>query len=381
MGGGTHSGSVNEEPLLLMGRRRFVETLVGAGFSATMASCLSASDFEETDGDEVPIVYAHRRTDPEDPTAIEPVTKVVPSRWYDDLQSTFEIHANLDLTGIEGVLSSAVSPGTYEDLGASIQIDTVDAGLRDTIVDLLDGTPFDISVVEASADGETDDVGPEQTHALDDGVDVPGGVACTNGESMATLTPALYDRGGRGVFFATANHLYGGDGDEMRGEGCRLLTEQGSHPLGVVERGYGEEDIALVRPTEEFVPTSRIAEESPGEVVGSFTKLGLADLKARGAEVRKSGARTGLTSGPIEAVDGVSCIYGDPCKGGQLKWGEESDFVDGDSGSVSYHPDPEDPDGGLLVCGVNKARTWWPGENYVWGSAAYVLEERYGYTF
>ena len=381
MGGGRRSGSVHEEPLSLMGRRRFVETLAGAGFSAAMASCLSASDFEETDEDEVPIVYAHRRTESGDQASVEPVTRAVASRWYDDLRRTFETHASLDLTGIEGVLSSAVSPGSYGELGASIQIETVDAGLGDTIVDLLDGTPFDLSVVEGEPVGDAEEVGPELTHALDDGVEVAGGVACTDDESMATLTPALYDRGGKRAFFATANHLYGGEGDEMSGEECLLLTEEGTHPIGVVERGYGEEDVALVRPTEEFHPTSRIAEESPGEVVGSFTKLGLADLAARGAEIRKTGARTGLTSGSIEAVDGVSCIYGDPCKGGQLKWGEESDFLDGDSGSVSYHPDPEAPDDGLLVCGVNKARTWWPGENYVWGSAAYVLEERYGYTF
>ncbi|WP_331232919.1 hypothetical protein [Natronorarus salvus] len=364
-----------------MGRRRFVETLVGAGFSAAMASCLSASEFEAADDEEVPIVYAHRRADPADPASIEPVTKLVPARWYDELRRVFETHASLDLAELEGVVSSAVSPGSYEELGASIRIDTVDAGLRDRIAGLLEDTPFDVSVVEGRPEGDAGDVGPERTHDLADGVEVPGGVACSDGESMATLTPALYDRDRERVFFATANHLYGGEGDEMRGEECRLITDDGTHSMGVVERGYREEDIALVRPTEEVVPTSRIAGELPGEVVGTFTKLGLADLKARGAEVRKTGARTGLTSGSIEAIDGVSCIYGDPCKGGQVKWGEESDFLDGDSGSVCYHPDPEAPDDGLLVCGVNKARTWWPGENYVWGTAAYVLEDRYGYTF
>jgi hypothetical protein len=53
---------------------------------------------------------------------------------------------------------------------------------------------------------------------------------------------------------------------------------------------------------------------------------------------------------------------------------------DGDSGSVNYHPDPKTTNG-VLIGGFNDARTWWPGDTYVWGTAAYQLRRRYGYHF
>jgi hypothetical protein len=48
---------------------------------------------------------------------------------------------------------------------------------------------------------------------------------------------------------------------------------------------------------------------------------------------------------------------------------------------VNFHPDPENPDAGVLVGGLNNARTWWPGENYIWGTGAYHITENHGYTF
>ena len=93
------------------------------------------------------------------------------------------------------------------------------------------------------------------------------------------------------------------------------------------------------------------------------------------------GARSGHQVGEIDGVNGLTSYYGDVPKDGQLKWGGRFTMGNGDSGSVNYHPDPERPDEGVLVGGFNDARTWWPGEEYVWGTAAYYLQRRYGYHF
>ena len=368
---------VHSEPLSRMGRRRFVETLVGAGFSATMASCLGADDFASADEDEVPIVYAHARDG-----AGEFVNrkKTVNAEWYDALQAAFDAHDALDVIGLDGVVSTYVDPGTYSEATASIHIDITKESVRDQLTDLVDGVPVEINLIEGDPAGEgADSIEPEHYYDPEEGHDVPGGVPCSEGTGLATLTPAIDDS--ERTFFATSNHLYGGDEPAPEGEEFYITTEDGRETIGAVKRGYLDEDVVIVEPTGDFVPDDSIYGATPERVGGQFTRDGLADLKADGAEIHKVGAMTGHTTGVISAIDGVTCVYGDPCRDGQIKWGEESDFTDGDSGSVSYHPDPENPDEQVLVCGINNARTWWPGENYIWGVAGYVLEDRHGFTF
>lgn len=369
---------VHERPLSRMGRRRFVKTLAAAGFGAASASHLSASDFAGIDEEEVPIVYAIARDDPDDPTEITPRVRTVAAEWYDDLMAALSARDTLDLTDTDGVLDAYVVPGDHDGgTSASIAVDVRTESVAAELDGLADEVPIESSVVEAL--GEGDDESPVPRHRYDpaDGPAVPGGVPVGDADGTATLTPALYDPAADERFFATADHLYAGGA----ADGLSVLVAGGRMPIGEVHRRHGEEDLALVRATGEFEPAHVLEGALPNRVVGQFSRIGLADLKARGAEIHKIGATTGHSSGLIQAVDGVSCVYGDPCKRGQLKWGRESDFADGDSGSVSYHPDPENPDEGVLVCGMNSARTWWPGEDYVWGTGAYVLHEQYGYTF
>ena len=152
-------------------------------------------------------------------------------------------------------------------------------------------------------------------------------------------------------------------------------------PLGDVADGYPTADLVRVAPNDEFDPVSTIRRASPRRVVGQYTKLGLADLMARGEELTKVGSFSDRSSGGIEGINGVTCYTGRSCKSGQLKWGTQGDVVDGDSGSVNYHVDPENPDDGVLVGGLNNARTWWPGVDFSWGTAAHHLLEEYGLHF
>lgn len=371
---------VHERPLSRMGRRRFVKTLAAAGFGAASASHLSAGDFAGIDEERVPIVYAIARDDPDDPTRITPRVRTVAAEWYDDIRAALSTRDTLDLTDTDGVLDAYVVPGDHDGgTSASIAVDVRGESVLAELDGLTDKIPIEGSVVKGLGEEDDESVTPRHRYDPTEGPAVPGGAPVGYADGIATLTPALYDPEVDERFFATADHLY--DGSASARSELGVLVDGGRTPIGEVHRRHGEEDLVLVRATGEFEPVHALEGALPNRVVGQFSRIGLADLKARGAEIHKIGATTGHSSGRIRAVDGISCIYGDPCKRGQLKWGRESDFADGDSGSVSYRPDPENPDEGLLVCGMNTARTWWPGEDYVWGTGAYVLHERYGYTF
>lgn len=344
---------VHERPLSRMGRRRFVKTLLAAGFGTVSASYLSTGDFAGVDENEVPIVYAVARDDPEDPTSITPRIRTVGATWYNELQAALSARDSLDLTNLDGVFNAYVVPGDHEgNVTASIVVDVRDEDVATKIGGLADEVPIESSIIRTVGSDREPDT-PTVRYDPENGPAVPGGIAVGDAEGTATLSPALYDPEADERFFATADHLYAGESDELL-----ALTDRGRYPLGRVHRHHEQEDLALIRATREFEPAHALHGSPPNRVAGQFSRIGLADLKARGAEIHKIGAMTGHSTGRIHAIDGVTCIYGDPCKRGQLKWGDESDFTDGDSGSVSYHPDPEAPDEQVFVCGLNNARTW-----------------------
>ena len=371
-------GSVHSEPLRTMGRRRFLDTLTAAGFSAGMAACLTADDFEAADDDEVPIVYGIGH-DPDDPTTLTERVRTVPARWYDMLQAAYTARQNLSFIDIEGVVSTYVVPGSYDRPTPSIGVDVVDDAVRDLIPDLTGEIPIDVSSIEDAILPDAEE--PDSYHVVDVEREVPGGIACTNGSGVATLTPALYDASTGAAYFATARHLYERDAGSLMSRSLSLMMKEGIAELGKIKAVHDREDVLVVRPGTGFEPLNEIAGATPSTVSGQFTRPGLADLLARDANVEKVGATTRHTAGKLHAIDAVTCIYGDPCNSAQIKWGNESIFSDGDSGSVSYHPDPDNPDENVMVVGFNNARTWWPGENYVWGTAAYALYNRFGYIF
>ncbi len=391
----TRSSAVHDEPVGRMGRRRFVNTLAGLGFGALSASLLTAEDVQAAGSDEVPIVYGLTRdgsSDSEEGDAgtVEPRRKTVPADWYDDFRSAVAAHRTLDVIHREEVASSAVSPGEYGGANATIRVEITAEKVRGAVPERVEDTPVEVRRVEGAGDHQRDadsaalrDGGPlRDSWSPDqrgrDGAGVPGSVAVASEKLFGTLAPAMRDPESGSLYFATANHVFGGTGN---GGDPLYLLDGGKTEIGSVRSGYPKSDVVCAEPTDGYRPLHRIRDERPGRVLGQFTKAGLADLKAAGEKLEKIGATTGHTKGKIQAVDGLTCAYGAICKRGQLKWGEESGFGDGDSGSVNFHPDPDDPDAGVLVGGFNNARTWWPGEDYVWGTAAYHVTNKHGFTF
>ncbi|WP_276302230.1 hypothetical protein [Halorussus lipolyticus] len=384
----TRTSAVHDESVGTMGRRRFVDTLLSLGFGALSASLLSAEDVRAASRDEVPVVYGLTRD--EESGELRPRRKTVPADWYDDFRSALAAHRNLTVRHHDEVASSAVEPGEYGGRNASIRVEITSEEARGAVPERVEDTPVEVRRVQAgdvrrsqrpgaaatpSAVEELDASGADAT--TDDG-GVPGSVAVASEKLYGTLAPAMRDPADGSRYFATANHVFGGTGNA--GEPLYLLDGSRTE-IGAVRSGYPKSDMICARPVEGYEPLSRIRRESPGRVLGQFTKVGLADLKAEGEGLEKIGVKTGHTTGKIQAVDGFTCAYGAICKQGQLKWGEESGFSDGDSGSVNYHPDPDNPDAGVLVGGFNNARTWWPGEDYIWGTAAHHVTEKHGYTF
>ncbi len=185
------------------------------------------------------------------------------------------------------------------------------------------------------------------------------------------------------AFFATAEHAFDIDGAPI-GERVTLPVQGGDlFTLGAVEQAFPVEDVVAVSPADGdgLQPSSWIDAPESVRVNGQLTKFGLADLVARDEELEKVGALTGHTTGRVQGIDAVTCFTDDFCRRGQIRWGGEMDLTDGDSGSVSYYPDPEGDDDTVLVAGFNNARTWWPGQSYVWGVSAYHLTETQGYHF
>lgn len=362
-------------------RRGFLAAIVAGSGGIGIAGCLAVDDSPTSDADEVPIVYGVVRADPDDPTSLEPREKTVPAPWIENLELAFDVQRQLRNADLAGFVGSFVIPGDYGEPTPSIAIQSTAEGIHDEVASLSDDVAFDVDVIEGIPDPTADSSTGQPTTVADlEDLTVPGGVFCGNEAVRGSLAPAVYDEATGDRVFATANHLYGGSGEDHRGEPLYLYGDDTRETVGRVRQGFLEADVVVADPTGGYIPTSEISDATPGTVRGQFTKHGLADLMAREKSLEMTAAISGRASGEIKGIDGTTVYTGNAVRTGQLLWGDESSFTDGDSGSVSYRVDPEDADH-LLVAGFNNARTWWPGANFTWGTAAHQLRDAYGFVF
>lgn len=372
-------------------RRGFLRgaAAVGAGFTSSTGTgaLLSPSDSD------IQITYAIARTAPDSSRSYELRTKEVPASWYRRTRIAFDVNHYLH-RAISNIVGSFVRAAGYDE-PASVRLDVSTERAHRQAADLFadvhrelsttadDGVDLDLDIEMTGGWPLNGDGDPTLRHVErpTDGR-VSGGVACSTDASAGTLAPAMYDGSGT-PFFATANHVYGARGTKQYdhyGESLSLRHESGETEIGTVDEGYPKADLVRVSPSNGYVPDNEIRARPPVPVTGQFTRIGLADLQARGERLEMMGARSGRRTGEIDGVNGITSYYGDVPKRGQLKWGGQFTMDDGDSGSVNYHPDPEIPNS-VLIGGFNDARTWWPGEKYAWGTAAYHLRRHYDYHF
>ncbi|WIV65809.1 hypothetical protein [Natrialbaceae archaeon AArc-T1-2] len=369
-------------------RREFLRTVGTGAYALGVAHALGAEEFLSAGSETIPVVTALVRDDPSDPTSITERTRPVPEDWYAAVTKAVELNDLLAQTPIAGYLGSTVVPGGYDSGSARISVEIVaeefDRAI-DTIGRLLEGIPHDVEVVETVEELEDghEDVTPTFAETVSE--PIPGGIGCQTDGDLATLAPALYHPT-EGPCFATASHAYASI-DDPRDEPLEVpILDRENEDLDQVEvarirHDHPVEDVVVAAPVDGYEPDSRLDGAVTERVRGQFTRLGLATLVAEDEPLEKVGTMTGHTTGDIQGIDAVTCLTDEYCRRDQIRWGEEMDMTDGDSGSVSYHPDPEAIEDGVLIAGFNNARTWWPGQNYVWGTAAYRLTEKYGYHF
>lgn len=361
-----------------MDRREFLRTVVSAGYAVGLAQLLGVDDFLAAENGHVPVPVALARNPEDESRAVEERTKFVPAEWYAAVSKAFELHRTIADTGVTGYLGSAVVPGSYRSPTATITVDATADTIDQTSSELetiVDEVAVDVEPIEGVDEFERENEEAEDpllASDIDDGL-VPGGVRCANEQVTATLAPALYHSGEQSERFATAYHAFNNFEDPI-GEPLLVPLEDGrTVDVGSTIAEYPVADVITAKSDGTYRPDSAIQGATPERVLGQFTRMGLADLAAQGESLEKVGAQTGHTTGSINGIDAITCLTDDTCRRGQLKWGDEGDFTDGDSGSVCYHPDPRNPDEGILVAAFNNARTWWPGQSYIWGTAAYRL--------
>ncbi|APW96636.1 hypothetical protein CHINAEXTREME_02095 [Halobiforma lacisalsi AJ5] len=369
-------------------RRQLLRAGVNTGVAATLVWGVGAANYVSSE-DLGSITYALARPSPDaDGTDLEPRTKDVPIPWQESLRLAFDAQDAIHDLGLSPLISSFVVPGSYDRPEASVSVNATDEGVLEQIEDVTSSVPIDLTVVDEippPPEQEADESDAYRVQDLDP-ERVPGGVVCHSERASGTLTPALFDAEDGSRYFATSNHVYGEQGtkeEEHSGEPLELRSDEDDerHRIGEVVRGYPAADTVQIDPVDEFRPATEIERAEPSTVIGQFTRDGLADLMAREATLEKIGAFSDHTVGEVQGVNAVTCYAGEICKPGQLVWGNEEDLTDGDSGSVNFRADPENPDDYVLVGGINNARTWWPGGDFTWGTAAHHLLEKHGLHF
>lgn len=379
---------IHNERVSGMGRRRFTKTLLALGFGASTAATLTAEDVKAAASDQVPIVIGYRVSD--GGATHHPVKKNVPADWYNDYQHARQVREREGKALLENpnVKAVSVSPGKYGGRNAriNVSIDAEQPATADTVPDTVDGVPFEVNHVGGYKLGACNcpSGGNYNTWHSDD--TVPGGMKiCPGNGSYGTLTGWAYRN--LNEYFLICNHMYGGDGTDHQGESL-YQPDCSEDALGEVERGFCSYDVMLVSPTNGHQPVTEYEDATPSEnITGYFTASGLGDISAANRQVEKYGCRTGRTNGYIESGDGWTSFYGCVPKTGQLEWGDNSDFDDGDSGSLVYHAAPNSSGGfrndRIWACGVAAARTadWGSAvANFVWGTAAWKLKNDLGIT-
>jgi len=361
-------------------RREVLRTALNLGATGGLVWTLGRDYISSTAGT---ITYALARPEP-DSGQLEPRTKEVPPVWHESLRLAFEAQDRLQSAGFSPLVDSFVVPGTYDNPLASLSVGASRGWLADRIDNLIDAVPVDVEIVDVPSEPQTEtDVSEAYQLSELNKKWVAGGVLCKTRQYFGTLSPAIFDTTRKQWLFATSNHLYGEYGTKKyahRGEPLFVVFDSDEYHIGNVKQGYPVADIVTIEPANGFRPAPAVERAPQQRLVGHYTRFGLADLAAQDEPLMKVGAMTGRTSGTIDGIDGLTCYTGRVCKSGQLKWGDRGDMSDGDSGSVNFHSDPENPDDYALAGGINNARTWWP-MNFTWGTAAYHLYDTYGITF
>lgn len=353
-----------------MGRRRFVSSLVGAGFSLSAATSLTPDDVEAAAKDQVPIPYA---VVPDDEKSDSPnyssLTTNVPADWYDDLRKAEQVYENAGFLQQTGTVGAVLKPGKFGGRNAYIEVEIQEpetgehiANVRGSIPEQVDGVPVEVSEVEERKLSNCN----EDHYSSSP----PAGVRCgPSSSTYGTLASPLFKNGRH---FCTNHHLFGGNPDNEK------LHQASSEAIGNIVDYDCHDDFVAAEPINGYTPTRDIVDTGL-HTWGHYTKTGVQNLAGNSATVHKQGVKTCHTKGSVQGIgsatsDTMNCALRED----QVHWGNQGDMGDGDSGSIAYKATGT-KNRALVVC-LNAGRTAYVDPaDYVWGTGAYHIYQQYGY--
>jgi hypothetical protein len=126
-------------------RRRLLRTGVNVGVTGALVLGFGANYVSSDDLDT--ITYAMARPEP-GASSLEPRTKEVPVAWHESLRLAFQVQEKIRSSGLSPVKGSFIVPGSYDDPEASISVETTDSNVTDSLENLTEEIPIEVSVVE-----------------------------------------------------------------------------------------------------------------------------------------------------------------------------------------------------------------------------------------
>ena len=368
-------GNVEETDLFNRNRRQLMKYLGSLGLGAATAATLTADDVRAASSGEVPITYAMHRDD--EAGQYIPQKKSVDAAWLNSVTVAHRVHDRRDFQSRPGVVGTTVRPGSQDGGETEVTVEIApeaahrEGGSIDTVRKNLptevDGIP--VRAIEAKE--------PELANCYDDdpyGVNPPAGVKCGDDDgNWGSLGSPMWNPDNGEFYFCTNYHVFNDPQNDQ-------MHQEGSTAIGDVVDYDCYDDFVVCEGINGYYPSTKIVDNDVW-TIGWYSASGIDDLASRDEIVTKNGVRTCQTAGKVKGRGHVWVAEDTSCNAryDQVKWGNDTDMGNGDSGSTTWN---YLGDGDAYVLNLNAGWTYTVDMNsYVYGTGAYELFNMHGWGF
>ncbi|WP_254768961.1 hypothetical protein [Salinilacihabitans rarus] len=378
-----------------MSRRRLMQALTGLGMTVGSAVYITPEDVKGASADQVPIVKGHTFAEPGDPTTERVTVKEnVPADWYNNLKRAERVQEALKLEEIDEVSLVETRPPEPGGENAYIYVEVAEklaTESKKNAGDIVGGIPERSNGIEIEAvvnervgyESEDD----QESSGSKNEIDVESHSATVNpGQAIYTGNGTSGTAGGRVYYdshdyprFITCHHLWHGEEPDRNNVD---VYDSSNVDLGYAINGDCKSDYLVFAPESDVSVSNRVSGGIIADITGEYSQDYVNILAGEGESVEKQGKTTGYTTGELHTANGYVAFVGfEGCddRSDQVRWGDGSDFDDGDSGSVAWYQWGDDYDENWAVS-LNAGTYWdsslsltvfgsgtWHFPNYSWG--------------